>query len=89
MASTASHPTITKEATAPAVILAFSFALYGRIQRLGCGPRTRQVASAGHRRCNSITLASKRVWAARLAAILLSYRERSSRVQHAFEIGNT
>jgi hypothetical protein len=39
MASTASHPTITKEATAPAVILAFSFALYGRIQRLGCGPR--------------------------------------------------
>jgi hypothetical protein len=38
IASTASQPTTTKETTAPAVILAFSFAVYGRIQRLSWRP---------------------------------------------------
>jgi hypothetical protein len=34
-ANTTSHPTMTTEVKAPAVILAFSFGVYPRIQRLG------------------------------------------------------
>jgi hypothetical protein len=38
MASTTSHPTMTKDVTAPAVILAFSFVVYSRIERLNWRP---------------------------------------------------